>query len=107
MGASKVLHFTKPADYSIWDRCVYRFCYRTAAGHPAPGHFYQVNDAGAHCHYASVCRLVVQMPAFTSVHQAVLEQFKSMPGYADYEVEPMRALEYVMFMAGSPDLVGP
>ena len=69
VGASKVLHFVNPAAYPIWDRRVYRFCYRTPEGSPAAGHFYQVNDAAAYADYAQTCRLVVQLPAFQGSSQ--------------------------------------
>ena len=69
VGASKVLYFVNPAAYPIWDRRVYRFCYRTPEGSPAAGHFYQVNDAAAYADYAQTCRLVVQLPAFQGSSQ--------------------------------------
>ena len=100
VGASKLLHFVNPATYPIWDRHVYRFCYRTLDGLPAAGHFYQVNDAAAYSDYAQTCRLVVQMPAFAPIYQAVLQQFQQLPAYADHRVGPLRALAFVMFSAG-------
>lgn len=100
VGASKVLHFVNPVLYPIWDRRVYRFCYHTREDKPAPGHFYQVNDAIAYADYAQVCRLLVRMPAFAPVYQTILLQFQLLPAYADHPVEPLRALEFVMFSAG-------
>lgn len=99
VGTSKVLHFVNPALYPIWDRRVYRFYHRTPDGRPAAGHFYQVNDAAAYYAYADVCRQVVRLPGFASIHGAVSAQFQPLPGYAGFQVTPLRALEYVMFSA--------
>jgi len=99
VGASKVLHFVNPARYPIWDRRVYRFYHGTPDGRPADGHFYQVNDAAAYWAYADICRQVVRLPGFATVHAAVSAQFQPLPGYAGFQVTPLRALEYVMFSA--------
>ena len=100
VGASKVLHFVNPTLYPIWDRQVYRFCHPSPTGAPATVHDYQVNNATAYFDYAEVCRRAVQLPAFARIHRAVMQQFQQYPAYANCPVEPLRALEFVMFSAG-------
>ena len=100
VGASKVLHFVNPATYPIWDRRVYRFCHPSPTGAPATVHDYQVNNATVYFDYAAVCRRAVQLPAFERIHRAVMHQFQQYPAYANRPVEPLRALEFVMFSAG-------
>ena len=100
VGASKVLHFVNPTLYPIWDRRVYRFCHPSPTGAPAVVHDYQVNNATAYFDYAEVCRRAVQLPAFERIHRAVRQQFQPYPAYANRPVEPLRALEFVMFSAG-------
>ena len=105
VGASKVLHFVNPRLYPIWDRRVYRFCHRTPTGAPAAGHEYQVNNAAAYIDYAEVCRRTVQLPAFGPIRRAVTQQFQQYPAYANHPVEPLRALEFVMFSAGGNEIL--
>ena len=99
VGASKVLHFVNPTLYPIWDRRVYRFCHPSPTGAPVAVHDYQVNNTSAYFDYAEVCRRAVQLPAFERIHCAVVQQFQQYPAYADRPVEPLRALEFVMFSA--------
>lgn len=98
VGVSKVLHFVNPALYPIWDRRVYRFCHRPSGA----VHEYQVNNAAAYADYAATCRQAVRLAAFEPIRRAVRQQL--LPHYATYAnhpMEPLRALEFVMFSAGS------
>ena len=87
VGASKLLSFTNPNNYAIWDRRVYTYI----NGH-AP-HEYQIRDPANYLAYLSNCEELTKDEMFKPVHASMNEKI-------GYEVTPYRAVELVMFMNG-------
>ncbi|WP_022826221.1 hypothetical protein [Hymenobacter norwichensis] len=105
IGASKLLHFTNPVLYPIWDSRVYAFLKRTEADPFPQVHHYQVNKSALYETYAHTCRDVVATTDFQPTYQLLLEQFAAVPSYQTFTMTPLRALEYIMFMGGGRQVV--
>jgi hypothetical protein len=100
IGASKLLHFTNPNLYPIWDSRVFQFLTRSSSSSLLKGHHYQVNKAALYEVYAYTCREVVLTTDFQPTYHELVEQFKAIPGYETFTITPLRAVEYIMFMGG-------
>ncbi|MDZ4862879.1 MAG: hypothetical protein SGJ01_05465 [Gemmatimonadota bacterium] len=87
VGASKLLHFVAPAKYPIWDSRVCRFLLGTA---------YQglLQDPEIYLRYAGLCQSIVAAPDFPALAKVA----ESM---CQYPVDPFRAVELLMFVAGA------
>lgn len=100
IGASKLLHFTNPSVYPIWDSRVFQFLNRSSTAPALKGHHYQVNKATLYETYAQTCREVAVTTDFQPTYQLLIEQFRDLPGYETFTITTLRALEYIMFMGG-------
>ena len=85
VGASKLLHFTAPNEFAIWDSKIYSFVFDEKA------HNYRVNQLIKYRDYMSRLDQIKRLPGF----QAFYESVKSKMGY---EISPLRAIELVMFL---------
>lgn len=104
IGASKLLHFTNPSVYPIWDSRVFQFLNRSDTAPALKGHHYQVNKATLYETYAQTCREVAVTTDFQPTYDSLIEQFRDLPGYETFKITPLRALEYIMFMAGGKQM---
>jgi len=100
IGASKLLHFTNPNVYPIWDSRVFQFLNRISADPALKGHHYQVNKATLYEAYARTCRAVALTTDFQPTYHSLLTQFTALPGYQTFAITALRALEYIMFSGG-------
>jgi hypothetical protein len=85
VGTSKLLHFTAPNAFAIWDSKIYSFAFEETA------HNYRVNQLGKYREYMSRLEQIKRRPGFEAFHESV----KSKVGY---EVSALRAIELVMFL---------
>lgn len=83
VGASKLLHFTAPEYYAIWDSRVCQFVY----GHKSS---YQCNKPERYFEYLKILDEIKERDGFSMFHQAVNSK-------VGYEVSSLRAIEIVMF----------
>jgi hypothetical protein len=87
VGASKLLHFTSPERFAIWDSKVYRFVFNKKP------HHYRLNDIEDFAKYHDVLRRLAQdEEQFSFLRSEVIAK-------VGYDVTPLRALELVMFCA--------
>ena len=85
VGASKLLHFTDPNSFAIWDSKIYSSVYEEAV------HNYRVNQLGKYRNYMSRLEQIKRRPDFLMFH-------KSVESKVGYEVSALRAIELVMFL---------
>ncbi len=85
VGASKLLHFTAPNAFAIWDSKIYAFVFEERA------HNYRVNQLGKYREYMSKLEQIRRQPEFEAFHQSVKEK-------VGYEISSLRAIELVMFL---------
>lgn len=85
VGASKLLHFISPNNFSIWDSKVYSFI------HNKKPHNQSVNNVKNYLSYIEILKDYSQKPEFEKFHNSVQEKI-------GYEVSPLRSLELVMFL---------
>ncbi|HEU5137537.1 MAG TPA: hypothetical protein VFU13_20505 [Steroidobacteraceae bacterium] len=84
VGASKLLHFSAPDSFAIWDSRIYTYL------HKKKPHYYQVRDVANYRNYHDVLVRHMEDERFDDFHAIVNRKV----GYA---VSPLRALELVMF----------
>lgn len=85
VGASKLLHFTAPKKFAIWDSKIYSFVFEEKP------HNYRVNKLSKYREYLSRLNEIKQQPNFSSFHASVNNKM-------GYEVTPLRAIEVIMFL---------
>jgi hypothetical protein len=85
VGASKLLHFTAPDAFAIWDSKIYSFVFEEAA------HNYRVNRLGKYREYMSKLEQIKRQPGFEAFHKSVRSK-------VGYEVGSFRAIELIMFL---------
>lgn len=83
VGASKLLHFINPEAYAIWDSRVYRYVTGKTT-------LYGIDKPRAYLQYLEIIRKISRQPDYHLLHNAIQRNF-------DYEITPMRAIEFVMF----------
>ncbi len=85
VGASKLLHFTAPNAFAIWDSKIYSFVFEEKP------YNHRVNQLGKYREYMSRLEQIKRRPGFQMFHESV----KSKVGY---EISSLRAIELVMFL---------
>lgn len=85
VGVSKLLHFTTPNGFAIWDSKIYSFVFEETP------HNYRVNQLVKYREYMSRLDEIKRRQGFQAFHESV----KSKVGY---EVGSLRAIELVMFL---------
>jgi hypothetical protein len=85
VGASKLLHFTAPNEFAIWDSKIYSFVFEEKA------HNYRVNQPGKYREYMSRLEQIRRQSGFEAFHRSVKEKI-------GYELGALRAIELVMFL---------
>ncbi|WP_461534749.1 hypothetical protein [Spongorhabdus nitratireducens] len=85
VGASKLLHFTAPEHFPIWDSKIYRFCYENEP------HQYRVNSVDHYLTYINQLKELVADQRFPDLHKNVNDKL-------GYSVTPLRAIELIMFL---------
>jgi len=85
VGASKLLHFTSPNSFAIWDSKIYSFIFEDNP------HFYRVNKVSNYLEYLSLLQIMKRKPKFGAFHRSINAKI-------GYEVTPFRAIEIVMFL---------
>lgn len=85
VGASKLLHFTSPHKFAIWDSKVYAFVHQEKA------YNHRVNNVSKYRHYLGLLTQHQQDRRFSAFHASVNNKI----GYA---VSPFRALELIMYL---------
>ncbi len=85
VGASKLLHFTSPNNFAIWDSKIYSFLYKEKP------HNYRVNKISNYREYLSCLKNIMQKSGFDLFHESINTKL-------GYEVTPFRAIEMVMFL---------
>lgn len=90
VGVSKLLHFVNPALYPIWDRRVAAFV-RSVEGRRRP-----VDDVRTYRAYLQRCHEIIRDPRFDAVYRSIRGKVR----YRDFRIEPLRALELVMWVGG-------
>ncbi len=90
VGASKLLHFTVPSAFAIWDSRVYSFVFEE------PAHNYRVNQLRKYREYMSRLKQISSSPGFEAFHESVKIK-------VGYEISALRAIELVMFLNSRTD----
>jgi len=93
VGASKVLHFTNPQTFPIWDRKVERFRQGTDNQH----HMNQVRN---YLNYAHEIHAIARAPEFEAFFTAFSEVFRARLealGIVPYQLTAVRAIEAAAF----------
>lgn len=85
IGASKLLHFTSPEHFAIWDTRVFSFL------HEMKPYDHRVNRVSAYCGYLDLLAQMQLDGRFGAFHESINDKI----GYA---VSPLRALELVMYL---------
>lgn len=85
VGVSKLLHFTSPQHFAIWDSKVYAFVFQEKP-HP-----YRVNDISKYRSYLELLRQLQQDQRFPEYQASVCNKI-------GYEVSPLRSLELIMYL---------
>lgn len=85
VGTSKLLHFTSPNSFAMWDSKIYSFVFEEKP------HNYRVNQLEKYREYMSRIDQIRRQPRFHTFHQSVKEK-------VGYEVSEIRAIELVMFL---------
>jgi hypothetical protein len=85
VGASKLLHFTSPNNFAIWDSKIYFFIFNEKP------HNYRVNRISNYREYLSRLKNILQKPGFDLFHSSINAKL-------GYEVTPFRAIELIMFL---------
>jgi len=85
VGASKLLHFTAPSAFAIWDSKIYSFIFEQ------PAHNYRVNQLHKYREYMLRLKQISSRTGFEAFHESVKIK-------VGYEVSAMRAIELVMFL---------
>jgi len=100
VGASKVLHFTNPQVFPIWDSGVERFRQR---GEVSQYHMSQPQNYVSYAHEIHVIAQAREFEAFFSaVSEAFQARFKAL-GIAPYQVTKVRAIEAAAFELSASD----
>jgi len=85
VGASKLLHFTSPNHYPIWDSNIYYFIFGDKP------HNNRVRKVSNYLEYISQLQKIKNQPDFSLFHKSINTKL-------GYEVTPLRAIEIVMFL---------
>ncbi len=85
VGTSKLLHFTAPNAFAIWDSKIYSFVFKEKA------HNYRVNQVGKYREYMSGLEKIKTRPGFEAFHESVKEK-------VGYGISALRAIEMIMFL---------
>jgi hypothetical protein len=87
VGTLKLLHFTNPDLYPIWDSkiCAY-----------IGGKTHTVNDIGTYLAYVENCEELIRDERFADIHASIERKL-------GYSVSPLRAVELVMFTTAKRD----
>lgn len=88
VGATKLLHFINPHDYSIWDSRVYSYFYQERP------HNYRVNKIEKYRNFMNECNEIRNEPRFRNFYESVQQKM-------GYEISELRAIEVVMFLNGN------
>jgi hypothetical protein len=88
VGASKLLHFTSPNSYPIWDSNIYSFIFGDKP------HNNRVRKVSNYLEYMSHLQKIKNQPDFPMFH-------KSINAKLGYEVTPLRAIEIIMVLTSS------
>ena len=84
VGTSKLLHFTSPAHFAIWDSHVYSFVFDREPYH------YRMNNIADFRQYHRILGQVAGDTRFPRFHKAVNEK-------VGYGVSPLRAIELIIY----------
>jgi hypothetical protein len=93
VGASKVLHFTNPQMFPIWDRKVERFRQGTDSQH-------HMNQGRNYLNYAHEIHAIARAPEFEAFFTAFSEAFRARLealGIVPYQLTAVRAIETAAF----------
>jgi hypothetical protein len=85
VGTSKLLHFTNPDKYPIWDSKIYRYVYSETP------HNYRVNMPEKYIKYVQSAEEMTKDSRFPAFIASVIEK-------VGYKVSGLRAIELVMFL---------
>jgi len=85
VGVSKLLHFTAPNAFAIWDSKIYSFIFEEQP------YNYRVNRIFAYREYMSRLQHIKERSGFAAFHASVNAKL-------GYEVTPLRAIELIMFL---------
>jgi hypothetical protein len=85
VGASKLLHFSAPNQYAIWDSKIYSFVFEE------PPHNYRVNQLVKYREYMSLLEDTKKTQGFEAFHESVISK-------VGYDISPLRAIELIMFL---------
>lgn len=92
VGASKLLHFTAPNAFAVWDSKIYSFVFSEIP------HHHRVNQVEKYRDYLSKMDKIIRRPRFQEFYESV----KSKVGY---QISPLRAIELIMFLNSSKTTV--
>ena len=85
VGVSKLLHFTAPNVFAIWDSKIYSFVFEEKP------HNHRVNQLAKYREYMSRLDQIKRRPGFQAFHESVISK-------VGYEISSLRAIELVMFL---------
>ena len=85
IGASKLLHFTSPNKFAIWDSKIYSFVFEDKP------HNYRVNQISNYREYLSLLQEIMKHPDFMLFHKSINTKI-------GYDVTPFRAIELIMYL---------
>ncbi len=83
VGLSKLLHFINPTDYAIWDSRIFRYITEKKSQ-------YGIGKLESYLEYLQKMKEISKNENYYKIHELVSKHF-------DYEIQPMRAIEIVMF----------
>lgn len=83
VGLSKLLHFLNPRDYAIWDSHIFRYLTGSKST-------YGIDNPALYLEYLQGLKEIAANKDYQTLHWLVARYFK-------YPIEPMRAIELVMF----------
>ncbi|MBL7965653.1 MAG: hypothetical protein JNK09_01550 [Prolixibacteraceae bacterium] len=83
VGLSKLLHFINPSLYAIWDSRIFRYLTEKKSS-------YGIDNPNTYLEYLNEIKKVSEHPDYKMLHKLIESNF-------EYKIEPMRAIEIVMF----------
>ena len=88
VGVSKLLHFIRPDDFTIWDSRILRY----TTGQKSP---YHIGNESLYLEYLSKIKKIAEHKNFKKVDQIITKQLKERKLFS--KVSPLRVIELVMF----------
>lgn len=83
VGLSKLLHFINPRSYAIWDSRIFRYLTEKKSS-------YGIDNPNTYLEYLNGIKSMSEHQDYRILHNFIESKF-------EYKIEPMRAIEIVMF----------